>query len=165
MYILCIYYVYIMYILCIYYVYICVMWCFCCIVVEDASLLHRVGEDVHSADINLVEQVKERKEQEMKLREIQTMLLGSSKRSNNNSNNSNNSNNNNITVTGRKRSFNSWNTYRSSIWSSLFLRSSHTGVNMVGSRIIFSSKCIHTAQLFPTELHFFLLKIQYSTHI
>ena len=80
-----------MYILCIYYVYICVCDVFVVIIVEDASLLHRVGEDVHSADINLVEQVKERKEQEMKLREIQTMLLGSSKRSNRNSNSNDNS--------------------------------------------------------------------------
>ena len=85
-------------ILCVYYVYImCIFVCvivFVVIIVEDASLLHRVGEDVHSADINLVEQVKERKEQEMKLREIQTMLLGSSKRSNSNRNNSSSSSRN-----------------------------------------------------------------------
>ena len=87
-----------MYILCVYYVYICVCDVFVVIIVEDASLLHRVGEDVHSADINLVEQVKERKEQEMKLREIQTMLLGSSKRSNSNSNSNNNSSSSNNNV-------------------------------------------------------------------
>ena len=71
-------------------IFVCVI-VFVVIIVEDASLLHRVGEDVHSADINLVEQVKERKEQEMKLREIQTMLLGSSKRSNTNSDSNDNS--------------------------------------------------------------------------
>ena len=76
----------------------CIFVCdvFVVIIVEDASLLHRVGEDVHSADVNLVEQVKERKEQEMKLREIQTMLLGSSKRSNSNRNNSSSSSSRNV---------------------------------------------------------------------